>query len=716
MRRLAIAVVRIGVVACLVATILDVPLPTPTHARRRVHLIDRSNSVRVGPADTLKPENADEIRAFDQRTKADEDTVLWASFGRDVAFESTAVDGSATDLEGALEAVLARNPTEIVLYTDGRADPGRALLLCQSRGVPLYLFPLGPASVRDARLVAVRAPSSLGPGARATIEATVEATFSATLHLRLDEELRLVPVVAGVPVTVAFPNRPAGRFTLKIDDLDDCPENNEASGEILVRSEKKRILVLSAGFPELPALDLKITPRFEHPQGYDAVAVDNVPLSLQEQREIAAYVRDLGGGLLLLGGPKSFARGGWKDTPLEELSPLRANPDQRVAVVFAIDCSGSMSLPGRLDVVLPAVRNAWTYFDREDSVAAMSFPNVKFVTDRDQVQRFIPGGGTNLAEAIEKARLYLEPILAGRKQIFLLTDGETHPDETPAMRRTQADLCRERDIGLAVLTTEKEIDVGDQYRVEDWKALGLKLQDLVRNVRENARENPGRIELREHPVSAGIAPFDIPWMNLTSPKPDSQLVATVGRPPHVTPALALRQVGLGRVAALPLLGAPTRLLEQCLDYVAGSSGRGISLWVEAPVVRARGQGPPRLEAAYVVVPSEESGSFQLTEILSGTWEGRLPRTGPGTVFIQCRGARAAVTVPCLEEYQHLGVDRKALERWGAESGGRVLRKFEELAGLPRPQGTVPRSGRVLFLSAALACFFLEMAFSTFWKA
>jgi hypothetical protein len=703
-------------VAFLVATILDVPLPSPTHARRRVHLIDRSNSVRVGPSDALRPENADEIRAFDQRTKSGEDAVLWASFGRDVAFESTAVDGSATDLSGALEAVLARNPTEIVLYTDGRADPGRALLLSKSRGVPLYIFPLGPTSVRDARLVAIRAPSSVGPGLRATVEATVEATFSGTLHLRLDEELRPVPVVAGVPVTVAFPNRPSGRFTLKIEDADDCPENNSASGEILVRSEKKRILVLSAGFPALPALDLKITPRFERPEGYDAVVVDNVPLSLEEQREIAAYVRDLGGGLLLVGGPKSFARGGWKDTPLEELSPLRANPDQRVAVVFAVDCSGSMSLPGRLDVVLPAVRNAWSSFDRDDSVAAMRFPKpFEFVTHRDQVQRFRPGGGTNLAEAIEKARLHLEPIDAGRKQIFLLTDGETDPKETPDLRRAQADLCRERGIGLAVLTTEKEIDVGDQYRVEDWKALGIKLQDLVRNVRENIRENPGRIELREHPVTAGIAAFDIAWMNLTSAKPDSQVAATVGRPPHVFPAVALRQSGLGRVAAIPLQGAPPRLLEQALDTVAGSSVGGITLSVEAPVVRARGQGPPRLEASYVVVPSEESGSFQLTEILSGTWEGRLPRTGPGTVFVQCRGARAAVTLPCPEEYQHLGVDRQALERWASETGGRVLRKFEELAGLPRPQGTVARSGRVLFLCAALVCFFLEMAFSTFWK-
>ena len=134
MRRAAIITVRAAVVLLLVAAVRDWPIPSTSDGRVRVHLVDRSGSVRVpGPRESLTPADAERIVASDLQAKASQDAILRAEF--------------TGGLRAALETALARNPTEIILYTDGRDNPGDALLLCRARGIPVHLFPLGPTSV-----------------------------------------------------------------------------------------------------------------------------------------------------------------------------------------------------------------------------------------------------------------------------------------------------------------------------------------------------------------------------------------------------------------------------------------------------------------------------------------------------------------------------------------------------------------------------------------
>jgi hypothetical protein len=64
--------------------------------------------------------------------------------------------------------------------------------------------------------------------------------------------------------------------------------------------------------------------------------------------QVATYVRDLGGGLLLMGGDRSMGPGGYARTPIEEVSPVSFDMRQErrrasLAEVIAIDFSGSMS-------------------------------------------------------------------------------------------------------------------------------------------------------------------------------------------------------------------------------------------------------------------------------------------------------------------------------------------------------------------------------------
>lgn len=70
-------------------------------------------------------------------------------------------------------------------------------------------------------------------------------------------------------------------------------------------------------------------------QDYDAVILANVPrgaggLSDDQQKLLATYVHDMGGGLVMIGGPEAFGAGGWQGSKLEEVLPVDMDiPAQR---------------------------------------------------------------------------------------------------------------------------------------------------------------------------------------------------------------------------------------------------------------------------------------------------------------------------------------------------------------------------------------------------
>jgi len=81
-------------------------------------------------------------------------------------------------------------------------------------------------------------------------------------------------------------------------------------------------------------------------QNYDAVILANVPrgaggMSDDQQKLLATYVHDLGGGLVMIGGPDTFGAGGWQGSKLEDVLPVNMDiPAQRQlpkgALVLAI--------------------------------------------------------------------------------------------------------------------------------------------------------------------------------------------------------------------------------------------------------------------------------------------------------------------------------------------------------------------------------------------
>ncbi len=70
-------------------------------------------------------------------------------------------------------------------------------------------------------------------------------------------------------------------------------------------------------------------------QNYDAVILANVPrgaggIGDDDQKMLATYVHDMGGGLVMIGGEDAFGAGGWQGSKLEEVLPVNMDiPAQR---------------------------------------------------------------------------------------------------------------------------------------------------------------------------------------------------------------------------------------------------------------------------------------------------------------------------------------------------------------------------------------------------
>ncbi|MEI7892600.1 MAG: hypothetical protein WCI05_05890 [Myxococcales bacterium] len=83
---------------------------------------------------------------------------------------------------------------------------------------------------------------------------------------------------------------------------------------------------------------------------YDLVVMGDIrasDLATTQIDALASYARDLGGGLVLMGGDRSLGPGGYARTPIEEVSPVSFDLKQEkrrasLAEVIAIDYSGSM--------------------------------------------------------------------------------------------------------------------------------------------------------------------------------------------------------------------------------------------------------------------------------------------------------------------------------------------------------------------------------------
>ncbi|MEM7576783.1 MAG: VWA domain-containing protein, partial [Planctomycetota bacterium] len=354
------------------------------------------------------------------------------------------------------------------------------------------------------------------------------------------------------------------------------------SGRILPDTLRQRGLELDVVAPE----DFSTT--VEQLQRYDAVLFQNVPaddIRPTQQRQLVRYVKELGGGFAMIGGPDSFGAGGWTNSAVDrDLLPVTCEiPSQTIlpsgALVVCLDTSGSMAAPvggtGRSqlelagEAAIAAVRTLYP----QDLVGVVAFDNTpQWVvdlgpnTDPNRTAQLIrsiePSGGTNIVGGLDEVHRSLADQRFADTAVrhgIVLTDG--YGDVT----NLEAIMQRYRDDGISITT----VGVGDQidepllrriaqlgngtfHKITDPNRLPQVFIKEARTIRKNLiREDtftPQQLNIGS-PITAGLT-FDQPLAGLvlTGIRRDRRVeMPLLG--PEAEPLFATGQVGLGRVAA-----------------------------------------------------------------------------------------------------------------------------------------------------------------------
>jgi Mg-chelatase subunit ChlD len=635
----------------------------------------------------------------------------------------------------------ARQTSGVGLATDG-PDNGKTARRADRGVIPISVLPIEYEITREVFVEAVDAPPRAAAGSTVPIRVTLTATASATGTLRLLDDTTTVDLSPGaegdgkrvtlsagqnvIPLEVPLREGRVHRFKAIFEPDPEQPSGGGSggggfAGDTLTRNNTGEGFTITPGRGSVLLLDgvadaggtsspLASTLREggflvdvrwgdQLPAdlltlgGYDLVILENVPADAVEtdrQLLLASYVRDLGGGLLMVGGPQSFGAGGWRGSPIEPLLPVNLElPDKLVtpelAIMFVLDNSGSMnmrvmgSMRSQQEIANEAAAMAIRSLDRRDLVGVNTFnesydvliplgPNADSEGSAELVRRIGSGGGTQAGPAMREAAEQLGKIDAKHKHMIVMSDGKSIDyAELPGLA---ARLAQD---GIVVST----ISVGDRgdpetmrqmaekgggqaYNVINPEVLPKIFMKVVRVVRSPMiREVPFEPRLAQvgSPLLAGVGPLgELGGLSLTQARPDPTITTPLVSDQN-EPVLAHWQAELGRVAAFTSDAGvwarswvrrtsyrtfwlqASRLLARAdsgsgtIDARVTSADGRLTVRVEAYANAADGGRIPRdgLEVPVTLYsPTGNTRSLRLSQVGPGLYEGSIAAEEAGT--------------------------------------------------------------------------------------
>jgi len=782
-RRLAALAMHVMALAVLALALFGVSWPDSRSRPRLLVLADRSDSM---PAQATDAAVADVLRAAKARAM-DVQVVDFA--GNPRATPSTRgamadLQTSATNIERALEAALAAHIAApyvgVVVISDGYENAGhaaRALRMARQAGLPIDWIALG-RPMREAQIVEVLAPRRVMAGQ--AFDVTVHVASQTRERVRITATARdgsgrarsasavssgegSVPLAfvaddtGPVIVDVALSNATSGDY---IDGL-----RNAAAVDVVPRasilylqgsdSNGRLARSLSSGgwaVELVPAA--RADGLTDQLQGYEVLVLDDVSIADAAAPfwdAVASAVRDRGLGLVVLGGERSYARGGYSGSALEAVLPVLSQPaplDQPVSVAFVVDKSGSMGRGSegvdRFALAQRAVVETARGLSSRDSLGLVVFdvaPRVlipmgsasagTIALQRDwQVS---PGGGTRLSPAVDAAVDQLERVRGSRRILVVVTDGLLDKEPVTALRTRISD-SRIDVIALAVgpdadaAALQQLIGPQGGLVVRVSQAAGLPLAMRSALERHRARVERGTIAVQQRePLPFAPGERD-DWPNVsayavTRARPEASVALQSERG---DPLLAVSTSGRGRVVAMTSgFGRWSaqwmrwtewpRFAGGLIDWTSGATDTGVlgldvtevsgGIQVDADVRTPTDWGDADSITVTVSTPGRTPRLAHASLVAPGRVRAMLPDDGPGlyTVVMSTpagteralylRRDRAenegAGTSPTLDEWRRAGL----ITDWNAAS----------LARRPPPASSRQRPD-VRLLAIALALF------------
>ena len=778
--------VRIGAFAVLIVAFFNPRLFSSATALDVILDVDLSRSVGQEGR-----EKAREILSAAARIKPPSTRTGLLAFGRTPEWEAlpreeiapeefnSRLDRDETDIQSALQVALAQvgegRQGKILLISDGnenRGETSRVVALLRTQGVQVWTLPVSLSRGRnEIYLSELTLPRQVDSAESYEIRGSIESTSEAPARIRLlrdgvprgEREMRLKAGSNAVAFRDSVTERGNHSYELLVEAADDTlAENNLLQGIVTVKGPP-RVLVLSGqaesqrviskvlqvqGYAVVEASPSTDSLTLSELSAYDLLVLDNVPafqLSYAKMETIEKYVRDLGGGLLVVGGSQSYGAGGYFRTPLERLLPVDMRPPARlemphVALLFVLDKSGSMGAGGegstKLDLAKAAAIAAADIMNPTDQVGILAFDaswdwtlpfrqvgKGEWISER--LSSLESDGGTDLYKAMLEAYRGIAAKQAAIKHVIVLSDGLTDKADFHSLAARMA-----RD-GITVSTVSVGNDADVQLMADiakDGKGRGYVALDpqtipqifttetllISRDLLVEKTVEPS-IVASTGPLK-GIAPNPLPALRgyvLTYPKPRTELLMRVDK----DPLLIAWRYGVGRVMAftsdlsgrwgkdwVAWQGFPQwasqiarDTMRKTLDTKVHTDfhSEGDSIKVITDMVSRDGKFLNFLKLkANITAPNQASQEQVLRQTAPGRYEGSFTPVARGihfvTLFAEGSATQAPLpvaTVPYISpyprEYRELKPNLALLSRLAEETGGEMLdpEKFDR--GLDR---------------------------------
>jgi Ca-activated chloride channel family protein len=702
---------------------------------------------------------------------------------------SARLDRDETDIQAALQAAVAQvgegRQGKILLISDGnenRNESARVIPLLRTQGVSVWTMPVtlsrGRNEIYLSDLVLPRqVDSAEGFEIRGAIETLREAPARVRLlrdgSLHAEQEVQLKTGTNPVVFRDSLRERGNHTYELLVEAPGDTlAENNLLQGVVEVKGPP-RVLLLSAQKESQRVLSRVLQVQGyavvesapdTHPlslselSAYDLLVLDNVPafqLTYAKMETIEKYVRDLGGGLLVIGGSQSYGAGGYFRTPLERILPVDMRPPARlemphVALLFVIDKSGSMGAGSegstKLDLAKAAAIAAADIMNPTDQVGVLAFDAnwdwalpFRQVGKGDWISERLSSlqsdGGTDLYKAMVEAHRVIATKQAAIKHVIVLSDGLTDKADFYTLVTRMA-----RD-GITVSTVSVGNDADVQLMADiakNGKGRGYVALDpqTIPQIFTTETLLISRDLLIEKPIIPsivtatgplkGIPQNNLPALRgyvLTYPKPRAELLMRADK----DPLLVSWRYGLGRVLAftsdlsgrwgkdwVAWQGFPQwasqlardtmrKILETRMHTDFHADGESIK--VVTDLVSRDGKFLNHLKLkANITAPNRTSQEQTLQQTAPGRYEGKFTPAQRGvhfvTLFAEGSGGEAALAVatvpyiaPYPKEYRQLRPNLALLSRLAEDTGGEMLDPEKFADGLKRLYTPTPGKGR-----------------------
>ena len=275
------------------------------------------------------------------------------------------VDRQHTNIAAAIKTALGSFPPDcakrMVLFSDGNQNLGNAISQAAAAArnadgkTPIDVVPIEYRYDSEILVDKVVIPPDLKKGDTANLKIVLRSARAAGGMLKLyrtaasgrdtvaeqrvalEEGLTVLTIKQKIEDEAAFTYE--AEFTPDPDAGDRLARNNRRTGITTVRGTGRVLLIepKTGAFEDLyrALVSEKLTVDAVQPeqlreslvffQPYDAVIVANIPaerLTEPMQELMAAACRDLGVGLMMIGGEDSFGAGGYKNSPLEKALPV----------------------------------------------------------------------------------------------------------------------------------------------------------------------------------------------------------------------------------------------------------------------------------------------------------------------------------------------------------------------------------------------------------